>query len=199
MYGFFSLGWVTVLAVIQGLIQPRGIFLRTEKSPVNSKMIQGLQVTTWEAGLGVLCLAAGVAAIVLRPGPNTAFLAGLLAWQSSLFLAAPVLSLVSVYAGPRGADREAPQGAPVRENLAARWAVALAVVVVAAVLAVQLSRPLETAPSYTQFQPPAVPAERLVGKDRVPIKERKNYPSQTPAGKSKQDNKPSPGKGNGKP
>jgi hypothetical protein len=190
---------VTVLAVIQGLIQPQGIFLRTEKSPTDSKMAQGLHVTAWEAGFGVLCLAAGAAALALRPGPSTAFLAGLLAWQSSLFLAAPVLSLMSVYASPNRADRESLEGAPVRESLAARWAVALAVVVVAAVLAIQLSRPVETAPSYSQYQPPAVPAERLVGADRVPIKERKNSPPHNPPGKTGKDKNPSPGKGKGKP
>ncbi len=96
MYNFFSLGWAVTLACIQGLILKKGVFLRTPKSKSHSRTWSALRVTQWETLIGLLFLGFGLAAFVVRPEIKTFWLGLLLAWQSSLFLAAPYYSLLSV-------------------------------------------------------------------------------------------------------
>ena len=56
MYNFFSMGWVVTLACLQGLVQKRGVFLRTPKSRDDSKILGALQVTQWETLIGLIAL-----------------------------------------------------------------------------------------------------------------------------------------------
>lgn len=178
MYGFFSLGWAVTLASIQGLIQSKGIFLRTPKSRTQSRLMQALRVTLWETGIGLACALTGVAAFVAEPNERTMFLCALLVWQSGLFLAAPVYSVMSAYrlgAQPAGA---ADRGAPVREDWAARWAMgAVAAVLLVAAIVQFIPQPAVT--NYAQFQPPEVPAPRLIGLEQVPVDVRDDTPAPT--------------------
>jgi cellulose synthase/poly-beta-1,6-N-acetylglucosamine synthase-like glycosyltransferase len=169
MYNFFSLGWAVTLASIQGLVQSEGVFLRTPKSKSQSKAWRALQATSWETGIGLACLAAGIGALIHTPTIFTLFLALLLTWQSSLYLSAPVFSLMSMEE-PKpltGYQRRA-----VRENLAARWAMAIVLITVMVGVVTQFAPPPPDSPEYARYQPPQVPVERLLGLDRVPLEQR---------------------------
>jgi hypothetical protein len=180
MYHFFSLGWVVVLASIQGLFQPQGVFLRTPKAVGRSKVWRALQATRWESVIGTICLVAGIAAIVRRPQVLTFLLGGLLVWQAGLYLAAPIFSMLSIGA-PATVQQAAMPRRAVPENWAARWAVGLALVVmVVGVVALLLPRPV-TLPSYSRYQPPEVPPKRVFGIERVPIEERAFTPTPQPS------------------
>lgn len=171
MYSFFSLGWAVTLACIQGLIQPKGVFLRTPKSKSNSRLLHALTVTRWEALIGLTCLGAGLLALIVRPGVRTIFLCLLLVWQSSLYLSAPYFSLLSVV--ERRAPRREGRGAPLAENRAARWAFALvSLLVIGVVFAQLLPRPTGL-PAYLRYLPVEIPLVQLLGLDPVPLEERR--------------------------
>jgi cellulose synthase/poly-beta-1,6-N-acetylglucosamine synthase-like glycosyltransferase len=182
MYGYFSLGWAVALATFQGLVRREGVFLRTPKSQSRSAAVRALRVTTWETAIGLTCLVAGLAAVVAHPRPTTVFLATLLLWQASLYLAAPTYSLLSARASgaaAAGADDEYTAG-EVWESRAARWAVgAVAVLLVIGALLQFLPQP-QTAPSYSRYQPVRVPAGQLFGFNPVPLSERAFTPTPTP-------------------
>jgi cellulose synthase/poly-beta-1,6-N-acetylglucosamine synthase-like glycosyltransferase len=94
LYGMFSVGWVVALAVFRGAVQSRTAFLRTPKTMGNVRVVNALFATQWEAGIGLLCLGLGAAVLALADRtPNTYFIGGLLLWQSTLYLAAPMYSL----------------------------------------------------------------------------------------------------------
>ncbi len=94
MYGMFSVGWVVTLASFRALIQSKTAFLRTPKTMGDVTVLNALFTSQWEAGIGLLCLATGAAVFALADRtPNSFFIGGLLLWQSSLYLAAPVYSL----------------------------------------------------------------------------------------------------------
>jgi cellulose synthase/poly-beta-1,6-N-acetylglucosamine synthase-like glycosyltransferase len=184
MGNFFSLGWAVTLGSIQGLIQPEGVFLRTPKTKSQSGLVRAIQATQWETGIGLVGVLAGLAVVAVRPNMNTFFLACLLAWQSSLFLMAPLYSLLSIrheLAWPlpsRGDIR----GVTVLETRAAWWAMALALVLLLAGIIVQLAPPPAQPPAYSQFQPVDIPPQQLIGLTRVPIQERDQIPpTATPA------------------
>ena len=181
MYSFFSLGWAVTLACIQGLIQKRGVFLRTPKAEGESRIWHALRVTQWETLIGLTFLFFGWMAFFVRPDPKTLWLALLLALQSSLYLAAPFYSLLSVRTTARAAParrlEDLDRGQPVLENRAASWAWAIAAMVAAiAVVGLLLPQPPEL-PSYTQFRPVEVPAIRLFGLEQVPIQNRAFTPT----------------------
>jgi cellulose synthase/poly-beta-1,6-N-acetylglucosamine synthase-like glycosyltransferase len=165
MYNFFSLGWAVTLACIQGLIQKKGVFLRTPKSRGDSKILGALHVTQWETLIGLTFLGFGVAAFLARPEPKTLALGFLLAWQGSLFLAAPYFSLLSIRSEPAPAMRQPvlDRGRPVTENPTARlaWASAL---LLAGLVWVAFQIPLPTSqPGYSRYQPPEVAPGVLLG------------------------------------
>lgn len=165
MYNFFSLGWSVTLACIQGLIHKKGVFLRTPKSRRHSRVWNALRVTQWESLIGLLFLGSGVAAFIVRPELKTAWLGLLLAWQASLFLAAPYYSLLSVRVAPTPGTRvqDMDRGRAVAENSAAKLAWATLLVMVAmAWVAFQIPLPGQL-PSYAQYQPPDVPPRLLIG------------------------------------
>jgi len=96
MYGTFSVGWVVVLACVQGLIKDKGVFFRTPKIKSDSQILKALSMAGWETAIALICLIIGLALILAQPRLQTYFLAILLLWQSSLYLAAPVYSLLSL-------------------------------------------------------------------------------------------------------
>jgi cellulose synthase/poly-beta-1,6-N-acetylglucosamine synthase-like glycosyltransferase len=171
MYNFFSLGWTVTLACIQGLIQPKGAFLRTPKSRSSSRILHALTVTRWETLIGLTCITVGVLAFVVHPEIRTLLLCLLLVWQSSLYLAAPYYSMLSVYEKP--ARQRAERGAAVLENRAARFAMALVGLLLIGALFIQLLPRPASLPAYVRFLPVEIPLTRLLGLDRVPIKERR--------------------------
>ncbi len=183
MYGFFSLGWVVTLASLQGLIQAKGVFLRTPKSEGQSRLLKAVQVTQWETGIGLVCLAIGVVSFFTRPTVNTGILGAMLLWESSLYLSAPVYSLMSAYAPRTQAVHVTDQGAPVREHWAARWAMGLVAVALLVAVAAQFIPQPAQRPDYARLQPPDVPAPRLIGLEQVPPEARAAPPpdpSETP-------------------
>ncbi len=182
MYNFFSLGWAVTLACIQGLIRKRGVFLRTPKSRGWSRAWSALRVTQWETLIGLLFLGFGMAAFVVRPEFKTIWLGFLLAWQASLFLAAPYFSLLSVRALPAPDLRqpEIDRGQAVAENSAAKWAWgAFLVIVVVAWVAFQIPLPTQP-PSYSQYQPVNVPPQALIGLNPSPTQLTPTSLSSTP-------------------
>ena len=166
MYNFFSMGWVVTLACFQGLVQKKGVFLRTPKTRDDSKVFGALRVTQWETLIGLTFLTFGVGAFIIRPEFKTLWLAFLLTWQASLFLAAPYFSLLSIQAEEPVETMRQPvidRGRPVTESLAARWAWASALVLgVLILVAFQIPLPTER-PSYAQYQPPDIPPAVLFG------------------------------------
>ncbi len=94
MYSMFSVGWVNTLASIQALIHSQTAFLRTPKTMSKVRVLNALFLTQWEAGIGIICLAMGLAILALADRtPNTYFIGGLLLWQSSLYLSSPIYGL----------------------------------------------------------------------------------------------------------
>jgi hypothetical protein len=174
MGGFFSLGWAVALGSIQGLIQPKGVFLRTPKTKSKSGFARAIQATQWETGIGLTCVLAGLVLIIARPNINTIFLFGLLTWQSSLFLAAPFYSLLSIrdeFPGPL-VSRADIRGLAVWESRAARWVVALALVMLLGGLVVGLTPSPSEPPAYSQYLPVNIPPQQLLGLTRIPLNER---------------------------
>jgi hypothetical protein len=143
------------------------VFLRTPKSKGQSKFIGALRVTQWETVIGAIFLTVGVAAFIARPGFLTLWLGFLLAWQASLYLAAPYFSLLSIQTAPaRGIVQQQLadpyRGPVVAENTAAKWAwVTLAVIVTMTLVALQIPLPTEL-PFYARFQPADVPPQNLI-------------------------------------
>ncbi len=182
MFGFFSLGWSVMLGSIQGLIQPVGVFLRTPKTNSRPGILDALRSAQWETLIGVTCV--GMAAAVLyltRLDVRGLFMAALLAWQASLHLAAPLFSLASIRSGgPEPLPR--PGAAPVREvgeGFAARWALALAVLLMTGAVVMRFLPPPESPPPYSRLQPPDVPLPRVFGGDPLPINQRALTPTPT--------------------
>ncbi len=187
MYSFFSLGWVVTLACIQGLIQPKGAFLRTPKAKSSSRVRQALAITRWETLIGLTCLAVGALAFAVHPEIRTLFLGLLLAWQSSLYLAAPYYSLLSIQEKP--ARRQVERGAPVSENRAARWISGAGKPAPDRSHLIQaLPRPTGL-PAYIRFLPAEIPLSACLAWIRIPIEERRT-PSPYESTQTRTDNEP---------
>jgi hypothetical protein len=163
------MGWVVALADLQGLRRADGVFLRTPKSASTSKVVHALRVTWWEGVIGGLCAAVALALVVLqRPlQAQSVFLAGLLGWQSSLYLSAPLLSLLSAF-GARPVAPSVPLARPMREpgrpaaeNNLGQIALAAATLVALLIGFAQLL-PRPARPSYSIYRPPEIPAQNLV-------------------------------------
>jgi cellulose synthase/poly-beta-1,6-N-acetylglucosamine synthase-like glycosyltransferase len=94
----WSLGWVVTLACIQGLIQPKGVFLRTPKSG-RASLVRALRSTTIETVLGGLCWA--LAAVLLGESITRALAhVSVGSHGSSSANPAAVLSAVIAHVGP---------------------------------------------------------------------------------------------------
>jgi cellulose synthase/poly-beta-1,6-N-acetylglucosamine synthase-like glycosyltransferase len=167
MYNFFSLGWAVTLACIQGLVQREGVFLRTPKSTTSSRAWRAIQVTQWETTIGLICVLAGLLAFGSDRNWRTFSLCLLLIWQGSLYLAAPLYSLLSLQReaalGAQARVRE--QGKPVMEQLAARWVVAFSMVLVGAFGLVRFLPSPTTLPGYARFLPADISPQQVIGRE----------------------------------
>ncbi len=159
MYNFYGLGWAVTLACIQGLIQREGTFLRTPKSVSTSRFWHALQTTQWETAIGWVCVAAGAGAVAANQNWRMLILCLLLFWQGSLYLAAPVYSLLGRNRAAAPSVQVTDQGKPVLEKSAARWVVALFMAMVGAFSLITLL-PLPSAlPQYAALFPSDPPTQ----------------------------------------
>ncbi|PKN95267.1 MAG: hypothetical protein CVU44_00890 [Chloroflexi bacterium HGW-Chloroflexi-6] len=163
MGSFFSLSWVVTLASIQGLVQPRGVFLRTSKSKTESNLVRSLVVTQWETGIGLACGLTGLALALSRPAFEGWLTVIFLTWQMGLYLAAPVYSLLS----ERGAKPIRVTSAGdifgrfIPETQAARWSLALiALLLLGYSMFRLLPQPVET-PIYAKLAPSELTKEKV--------------------------------------
>jgi hypothetical protein len=176
MYNFFSLGWSVTLACIQGLVQREGVFLRTPKATTSSKAWRAIQVTQWETTIGLICVLTGLLAFGFEQNWRTFSLCILLIWQGSLYLAAPLYSLLSlkreVALGAPVRVRE--QGEPVMEQLAARWVIAFSMVLIGAFSLVRFLPSPAGLPEYVRFLPlePAAELSPELTPEATPLPER---------------------------
>jgi hypothetical protein len=157
MYNFFSLGWAVTLACIQGLVQREGVFLRTPKATSASKAWHAIQVTQWETAIGIACILAGLFAFGSDQNWRTLSLCILLIWQGSLYLAAPLYSLLSLNRetalGGTAPVQVTDQGKPVLEQLAARWVMAFSMVLIGAFSLIRFLPTPPGLPDYVRFLP----------------------------------------------
>jgi len=153
MYNFFSLGWAVTLACIQGLVQKEGVFLRTPKSNTASRAWHAIHVTQWETAIGLLCMLAGLLSFLTDRNWRTFSLCVLLFWQGSLYIAAPIYSLLSLKREAELASPIAEQGKPVMEQRAARWVVVISMVLMAAFSLISLLPSPAGLPRYVRFLP----------------------------------------------
>ncbi|HSK67615.1 MAG TPA: SH3 domain-containing protein, partial [Anaerolineales bacterium] len=174
MYNFFSLGWVVTLACIQGLVQREGVFLRTPKATTSSKAWHAVQVTQWETAIGLICVLAGLLAFGSDRNWRTFSLCILLIWQGSLYLAAPLYSLLSLTreAALGATVSVTEQGKPVMEQLAARWVVAFSMVLIGTFSLIRFLPSPTGLPDYARFLPadPLVNVlpEQVMGREPAP-------------------------------
>jgi cellulose synthase/poly-beta-1,6-N-acetylglucosamine synthase-like glycosyltransferase len=165
MYNFFSLGWAVTLACIQGLMQREGVFLRTPKSKTSSRIWHAIHVTQWETAIGLICMSAGLLSFTTNPNWRTFSLCALLFWQGSLYLAAPVYSLLSMGRAPARAARIIEQGSPVLEQWAARWVVVVSMILISAFSLMRILPVPAELPDYARFLPIEISPLQLIEPD----------------------------------
>jgi hypothetical protein len=167
MYNFFSLGWSVTLACIQGLVQREGVFLRTPKSNTASRAWRAIQVTQWETAIGLICILTGLIAFGSDQNWRTFSLCLLLIWQGSLYIAAPLYSLLSLNReAALGAQvRLVEQGKPMREQIAARWVVAFSMVLIGAFGLIRFLPSPATLPGYARFLPVDLSPAQIIGRE----------------------------------
>ena len=169
MYNFFSLGWVVTLACIQGLVQKEGVFLRTPKSNTASRAWHAIQVTEWEAAIGLICMLVGLLAFTADRNWRTFSLCVLLFWQGSLYVAAPLYSLLSFKRETAFAAPILEQGRPVMEQRAARWVVAFSMLLMAVFSLISLLPSPAGLPGYARFLPIDLSPQQLIGGDSTDV------------------------------
>ena len=167
MYNFFSLGWTVTLACVQGLVQREGVFLRTPKSTTSSKAGRAIQATQWETAIGLICILTGLLAFGFERNWRTFSLCILLFWQGSLYLAAPVYSLLSLKREARlGASvRVREQGKPMLEQLAARWVFAFSMVMIGGFSLIRFLPAPPALPEYARFLPVDPSPSQIIGRE----------------------------------
>src|SRR5688572_9317766 len=165
MYNFFSLGWAVTLACIQGIVQREGVFLRTPKSTTASKAWRAIQATQWETAIGLICILTGLLAFGFDRNWRTFSLCILLIWQGSLYLAAPLYSLLSLKreAALGATVRVTEQGKPVMEQLAARWVLACSMVLIGTFSLIRFLPSPTALPEYARFLPFDFSPEQIIG------------------------------------
>ena len=165
MYNFFSLGWVVTLACIQGLVQREGVFLRTPKATKSSKAWHAIQVTQWETAISITSVLVGILAFGFDRNWRTFALCILLIWQGSLYLAAPLYSLLSLRreAAMGVQARVTEQGKPMLEQLAARWVMVFSMVLIGTFGLIRFLPAPSGLPDYARFLPIDLSPEQIVG------------------------------------
>jgi cellulose synthase/poly-beta-1,6-N-acetylglucosamine synthase-like glycosyltransferase len=170
MGNFFSLSWVVALAAIQGLIQPKGVFLRTPKSRSHANWLRALRVTQWESIIGGFCFCNAIALSVFHPVWSRLALALLLFWHAGLYLSAPLSSLKSLSSGTANQvqAREEARGQGVQENRAARWAVALGIILIIGFVVLKFFPQPGVPQNFARYQPVEIQPQQLIGMPSVP-------------------------------
>jgi cellulose synthase/poly-beta-1,6-N-acetylglucosamine synthase-like glycosyltransferase len=90
---WLSLSWTVALACLQGLTRSEGTFLRTPKVSGFNRLRSAVRAARAESMLAVALLAADVALLVLTH--PSVLLIVLLAWQASVYLSSPAMSLLN--------------------------------------------------------------------------------------------------------
>jgi hypothetical protein len=127
-------------------------------------------VTQWETTIGLICILTGLIAFGFAQNWRTFSLCLLLIWQGSLYLAAPLYSLLSL---KREAilgiqPRLTEQGKPMMEQLAARWVMAISMVLIGAFSLIRFLPTPTGLPDYARFLPIDLSPQELVGQARQP-------------------------------
>lgn len=151
MFNFFSLGWAVTLGSVQGLIQKKGVFLRTPKISSKLKFLSAITATQSEMFIGLCCLTAAVTFVYYRQNLLEFALATMLGWESMLFLSAPVYSIISTSKYTKTEEPVA-GGEGISENYAARWIMLIMAGIAIAFLLHQLIPTKPSAP-YNKYQP----------------------------------------------
>ncbi|HEV8121395.1 MAG TPA: glycosyltransferase [Candidatus Polarisedimenticolia bacterium] len=88
-----GLTWVVTVACVLGLVKQEGVFLRTPKKRSATDRWHIVRVVSREIGLAGLCLlAAGLILSTTPRAPHVWVMAGLLLWQSLIYVSAPISS-----------------------------------------------------------------------------------------------------------
>jgi hypothetical protein len=95
---WLSLGWVVTIACVRGLVEPRGVFLRTPKVRGDVRWSDAARANAPEVVLALVAVASAVLAMVLRPGWVSGGLSALLAVPVAGWLAAPAHSVAALRA-----------------------------------------------------------------------------------------------------
>jgi cellulose synthase/poly-beta-1,6-N-acetylglucosamine synthase-like glycosyltransferase len=89
-----GLTWVVTIACVLGLVKEQGVFLRTPKKRSVDDRWHALRTVSHEMGLAGLCLSAAGLILWSTPhAPHIWVMAGLLFWQSLIYVSAPIGSV----------------------------------------------------------------------------------------------------------
>ncbi len=139
--------------------------MRTPKSKTSSRIWHAIHVTQWETAIGLICMSAGLLSFTTNPNWRTFSLCALLFWQGSLYLAAPVYSLLSMGRAPARAARIIEQGSPVLEQWAARWVVVVSMILISAFSLMRILPVPAELPDYARFLPIEISPLQLIEPD----------------------------------
>lgn len=103
-----ALSWTVARACAAALWDDEGTFLRTPKFSVRSDLTRALSAAAWEAGLGIILLAAIPLILNVRSDREGWLLALLLAWHGLVYLSALRSALIETL--PAGGGRPAEAG-----------------------------------------------------------------------------------------
>ena len=90
-----SLGWTVAQACVRGLLQERGVFLRTPKSKSPSRLRRALVSTGAESAIALAFAFSGASILLIGPRPISWLVGSLLLWQATALGCAPVASVLS--------------------------------------------------------------------------------------------------------
>lgn len=93
---WLSLSWTVALACVQGLFRSEGVFLRTPKWSGDRGIVQALRASRAESTMAVMLYAAGGATVAAISGWHEWFLAGLFAWQGTVYGSASLMAWLNL-------------------------------------------------------------------------------------------------------
>jgi hypothetical protein len=91
----FALQWTVTLACVRAVFQQRGVFLRTPKMRIPSRIGRAIAATAIESAMAGGCLILAPAVLLLGSRPLSLLIALLLLWQVIAWGSAPLASLAS--------------------------------------------------------------------------------------------------------
>jgi hypothetical protein len=115
----------------------------------------------------LICILTGLLAFVVDRNWRTFSLCVLLIWQGSLYIAAPLYSLLSLQReAALGAHvRITEQGKPLQEQSAARWVVTFSMVLIGAFSLIRFLPSPSTLPGYARFLPADLSPAQIIGRE----------------------------------